>query len=109
MNMLLYGVMFFFSSRRRHTRWPRDWSSDVCSSDLNGADAHFLDPLTHLCTTMETYEKIPMLAHELAHKYCNGKWIALGGGGYDMWRVVPRAWAQICGVSSHATGHRYGT
>src|SRR5690625_5357273 len=28
--------MFFFSSRRRHTRWPRDWSSDVCSSDLWG-------------------------------------------------------------------------
>src|SRR5690625_4733412 len=27
---------FFFSSRRRHTRWPRDWSSDVCSSDLEG-------------------------------------------------------------------------
>src|SRR5437870_7493983 len=25
---------FFFSSSRRHTRWPRDWSSDVCSSDL---------------------------------------------------------------------------
>src|SRR5439155_7077578 len=24
----------FFSTRRRHTRWPRDWSSDVCSSDL---------------------------------------------------------------------------
>src|SRR6266508_5777769 len=31
--------LFFFSSRRRHTRWPRDWSSDVCSSDL-GADLH---------------------------------------------------------------------
>src|SRR5437870_8041617 len=27
-------VCFFFSSRRRHTRWPRDWCSDVCSSDL---------------------------------------------------------------------------
>src|SRR6266508_4347885 len=27
-------MVFFFSSRRRHTRWPRDWSSDVCSSDL---------------------------------------------------------------------------
>src|SRR5690606_39622551 len=26
---------FFFSSRRRHTRFSRDWSSDVCSSDLN--------------------------------------------------------------------------
>src|SRR5207253_5541849 len=30
----LRGLDFFFSSRRRHTRWPRDWSSDVCSSDL---------------------------------------------------------------------------
>src|SRR5215208_2666009 len=29
-------VFFFFSSRRRHTRWPRDWSADVCSSDLGG-------------------------------------------------------------------------
>src|SRR6266511_5340616 len=27
---------FFFSSRRRHTRFSRDWSSDVCSSDLTG-------------------------------------------------------------------------
>src|SRR5690625_3220837 len=30
--------LFFFSSRRRHTRWPRDWSSDVCSSDLRYVD-----------------------------------------------------------------------
>src|SRR5258707_9253036 len=29
-----YVVFFFFSSRRRHTRYWRDWSSDVCSSDL---------------------------------------------------------------------------
>src|SRR3712207_8746564 len=29
-----YFVFFFFSSRRRHTRYWRDWSSDVCSSDL---------------------------------------------------------------------------
>src|SRR5439155_7960729 len=27
----------FFASRRRHTSWPRDWSSDVCSSDLKGS------------------------------------------------------------------------
>src|SRR5438876_10179089 len=27
-------MIFFFSSRRRHTRWTGDWSSDVCSSDL---------------------------------------------------------------------------
>src|SRR5690606_39727311 len=29
-----FYVVFFFSSRRRHTRFSRDWSSDVCSSDL---------------------------------------------------------------------------
>src|SRR5258707_4173229 len=29
------SCLFFFSSRRRHTRYWRDWSSDVCSSDLN--------------------------------------------------------------------------
>src|SRR2546421_11748497 len=30
----MFFVFFFFSSRRRHTRSDRDWSSDVCSSDL---------------------------------------------------------------------------
>src|SRR5690625_7440369 len=33
-NTIEWFFNFFFSSRRRHTRWPRDWSSDVCSSDL---------------------------------------------------------------------------
>ncbi|MFC7320296.1 acetoin utilization protein AcuC [Halobacillus campisalis] len=66
----------------------------------NGADAHFLDPLTHLCSTMKIYEKIPEIAHKFAHEYCGGKWVALGGGGYDIWRVVPRAWAQIWNVMS---------
>src|SRR5438876_9802869 len=32
--ILFIAVFFFFSSRRRHTRWTGDWSSDVCSSDL---------------------------------------------------------------------------
>src|SRR2546421_4380283 len=49
--------VFFFSSRRRHTRSDRDWSSDVCSSDLHeaveevlvglGLDEHFLDRLVN--------------------------------------------------------------
>src|SRR5438093_4156340 len=33
--IILLVVFFFFSSRRRHTRLVSDWSSDVCSSDLN--------------------------------------------------------------------------
>src|SRR2546429_4764487 len=36
---------FFFSSRRRHTRCSRDWSSDVCSSDL-GVDVECVERLT---------------------------------------------------------------
>src|SRR5207302_4442672 len=35
----LYFSFFFFSSRRRHTRFSRDWSSDVCSSDLRRCPA----------------------------------------------------------------------
>src|SRR2546429_2611179 len=35
---------FFFSSRRRHTRCSRDWSSDVCSSDLNHVNLNQPDP-----------------------------------------------------------------
>src|SRR5437660_9695354 len=42
-------ISFFFSSRRRHTRWPRDWSSDVCSSDLQEeiAEAQFAAGANH--------------------------------------------------------------
>lgn len=61
----------------------------------NGVDAHYLDPLTHLYGTMKIYREIPKIAHELAHQYCEGRWIAVGGGGYDIWRVVPRAWSFI--------------
>src|SRR6266481_7337177 len=37
--MVLWFVFFFFSSRRRHTRWNCDWCSDVCSSDLRLLDS----------------------------------------------------------------------
>lgn len=61
----------------------------------NGADIHYYDPLTHLTATMKSFKEIPKLAHEIAHQYCDGRWIAVGGGGYDIWRVVPRAWSLI--------------
>ncbi|KXH87562.1 acetoin utilization protein AcuC [Sporosarcina sp. HYO08] len=61
----------------------------------NGADAHYFDPLTHLYGTMNLYREIPRFAKEMADQYCEGRWIAVGGGGYDIWRVVPRAWAHI--------------
>lgn len=61
----------------------------------NGCDGHFLDPLTHLHATTRTFERAATLVHQLAHEYCDGRLIALGGGGYDIWRVVPRAWTLV--------------
>src|SRR5204863_1326291 len=40
---MFFFFFFFFSSRRRHTRSLRDWSSDVCSSDLEGREARLED------------------------------------------------------------------
>src|SRR4051812_50177260 len=42
---VLIMCIFFFSSRRRHTRLTCDWSSDVCSSDLAGAECLVGEPL----------------------------------------------------------------
>src|SRR5260370_28014756 len=62
-------MFFFFSSRRRHTRFKCDWSSDVCSSDLNSCDTRgmwqeFAEVLPRIWTEQEisydgTYYKIP--------------------------------------------------
>src|SRR5467141_4830857 len=49
--ILLYIIFFFFSSRRRHTRFKCDWSSDVCSSDLDWRVAVLLGFLVALSST----------------------------------------------------------
>ena len=67
----------------------------------NGCDAHALDPLTHLSATMRLYEHVPQRVHDLAHELCEGRWVATGGGGYDIWRVVPRAWTVLWAAVSH--------
>ncbi len=72
----------------------RGFKPDVILTQ-NGCDAHAYDPLTHLSCSMRIYQEIPRLAHELAHELCDGRWIAVGGGGYDIWRVVPRAWTLL--------------
>src|SRR6266498_4722111 len=57
---------FFFSSRRRHTRCGRDWSSDVCSSDL---DLRFYD-LRHTCASLLIREGASLKAvqRHMGHK-----------------------------------------
>src|SRR5256886_3068805 len=41
-------LFFFFSSRRRHTRFDCDWSSDVCSSDLKGCPVAKTNPYSQM-------------------------------------------------------------
>src|SRR3989449_4263572 len=45
--MYYFHFFFFFSSRRRHTRCSRDWSSDVCSSDLRRFGGRWARATTH--------------------------------------------------------------
>ncbi|PYI54420.1 acetoin utilization protein AcuC [Paenibacillus flagellatus] len=75
-------------------RVVRFFKPDVIVSQ-HGCDAHALDPLAHVHCSTRIYVDMPRTIHRLAHRYCGGRWIALGGGGYDIWRVVPRAWSFV--------------
>jgi acetoin utilization protein AcuC len=59
----------------------------------HGADTHIWDPLTHVALTTASFVAQARLIHQLAHTYSEGRWLALGSGGYDWRRVVPRSWA----------------
>ena len=67
---------------------------------VHGCDTHAWDPLTHLSLTTRGIQAQIELAHRLAHTYCQGRWLALGGGGYDLYRVVPRAWGMLWATMS---------
>src|SRR5216684_2997198 len=69
----------------------------------HGCDTHAWDPLTHLSLTIHSIQTQITLAHQLAHTYCQGRWVALGGGGYDLYRVVPRAWSMVWAEMSDQT------
>src|SRR5439155_6662890 len=91
---------FFFSSRSRHTRWPRDWSSDVCSSDLSAARVSA--PILHLGALTRAadrqgallevdgdrllryageVERIHEFAHEIGRASCRERVRTAGGAG----------------------------
>ena len=59
----------------------------------HGADSHAWDPLAHLNVTTTAHGKAARLVDALAHGYGQGRWLATGGGGYDVYRVVTRTWA----------------
>ena len=61
----------------------------------NGCDGHADDPLSDLTLSLRGYRDLARRLHRLAHHHCQGRWVATGGGGYDLDRVVPRAWALL--------------
>ena len=65
-----------------------------------GCDAHHEDPLADLALTVDGQRASYRAVHELAHEVCDGRWIALGGGGYGLVRCVPRAWTHLIAEAS---------
>src|SRR5262245_20561161 len=61
----------------------------------DGCDSHHLDPLAHLANTTRIWPRVGRAFHGLAHELCEGRWLALGGGGYAIYEVVPRAWTLL--------------
>ena len=70
----------------------RAFSPDVIVAQL-GADSHRADPLAHLDTTVWGQYHIATRMVALADEVCGGRIAATGGGGYDSFSAVPRAWA----------------
>jgi len=64
-----------------------------------GVDSHRADPLTDLALTVDGQAAAMRALRELADKYCEGRWIAVGGGGYGVINVVPRSWTHLLAVA----------
>lgn len=69
----------------------RAFGPDILVTQL-GCDSHATDPLAHMSLIVDDMAAIYARLHHLAHELCEGRWLATGGGGYQLAQVVPRAW-----------------
>lgn len=60
-----------------------------------GVDTHREDPLADLSLTVDGHRAIYRRLRELANAHTGGRWLAVGGGGYQLIRVVPRSWTHL--------------
>jgi acetoin utilization protein AcuC len=67
----------------------------------HGCDTHFDDPLAHLAVSIDAQKYAAETLHRLAHDAAGGKWVALGGGGYELVDVVPRSWTHLTAIAAH--------
>ena len=71
----------------------RGFAPDIIVTQ-DGVDPHHEDPLAHLQVRMATFPRLWRVLHEMADDINGGRWVALGGGGYNV-DVLPRAWALL--------------
>jgi acetoin utilization protein AcuC len=76
------------------------FSPDIIVSQ-HGCDTHATDPLAHLNGSTTMIGRAARLVDELAHRWTGGRWLATGGGGYGVYRVVPRSWSHVWLAAAH--------
>ncbi len=64
----------------------------------HGADGHAEDPLANLRLTVDGQRAAQLALRDLADRLTGGRWLAVGGGGYALVRVVPRTWTHLLAV-----------
>ena len=67
----------------------------------HGCDTHAQDPLAHLSLSVDAQRAAADSLHRLSHEVCAGRWVALGGGGYEIVDVVPRSWTHLTAIAAH--------
>jgi acetoin utilization protein AcuC len=75
----------------------REFAPQVLVSQ-HGCDSHIEDPLAHLMLTVDGHRASYLALHDLAHEVAGGRWVALGGGGYETVGVVPRSWTHLLAI-----------
>lgn len=67
----------------------------------HGCDSHTEDPLTNLRISVDAMRQVALTISDLAGRLCEGRWIATGGGGYNVASVVPRTWNLLISVAAN--------
>lgn len=67
----------------------------------HGCDTHREDPLAHMALSLDAQRQAAVNLHRLAHEVSDGKWLAFGGGGYDISGAVPRSWTHLTAIAAH--------
>jgi acetoin utilization protein AcuC len=67
----------------------------------HGCDSHAKDPLTGLRLSIDGQKTSYQMIHNWAHDFCEGKWVAVGGGGYELENVVPKIWTHLVAIVTH--------